>query len=112
MKATQSTLIWQFVSSKVIRIIKVVLYVSCDPCIIHLVPRVTLCVLTSLLNDDILPDLMSVFHYAAKFKFIVVEMSVSYYDPQLLVLPSIPGRVTAAYTVPCLKGFSILVAKF
>jgi len=81
MKTTQSTQIWKFVSCKVIWIIKVVLYVSCYPFIIHLIPRVTFCELTSLLNDDIVLDLLSVFHYATKFEIVVVEMSMSYYDP-------------------------------
>jgi len=38
-----------------------------------------------------MPDILSVFHYATQFKFVVLEMSMSYYDPQLLVLRSIPG---------------------
>jgi hypothetical protein len=36
-------------------------------------------------------DLLSVFHSAMQLNF-VVEMNVSYCDPQLLVLPSIPGN--------------------
>jgi len=81
MKTTLSTLIWQFVSCKVIWIIKLFLYFSCYLCIIRLVPRVTLGGLTSLLNDDIMLNLLSVFHYATRFKFVVVEISMSYYDP-------------------------------
>jgi hypothetical protein len=76
MKTTLSTLIWQFVSSKVIWIIKIVLYVPCHPCIIYLVPRVTLCELTSLLNDDIMLDILIVLLYATQLKFVVVEMNV------------------------------------
>jgi hypothetical protein len=91
MKTTLSTLIWQFVSSKVTWIIKIVLYVSCYLSVISLAPRVTLCELTSLLNGDIMLDLLSVFHDAIQFKFFVVEMNVSCIDPQLLVPPSIPG---------------------
>lgn len=69
MKTTLLTLIWQFVSCKVIWIIKFFLYLSCYSCIIRLVPRVTLGELTSLLNHDIMLDLLSVFHYATQFKF-------------------------------------------
>ena len=91
MKITLSTLNWQFVSCKLIWIIKFVLYVSCYFCIIRLVPRVILCWLTSLLNEDIMLDRLSVFHYKTQFTFVVVEMGVSYYDPKLLVLPPLPG---------------------
>lgn len=92
MKTTLSTLIWQSVSSKVTWIVKIVFFcVSCYLYVINLAPRVTLCELTSLLNGDIMLDLLSVFHDAIQFRFFVVEMNVSCNDPQLLVPPFIPG---------------------
>lgn len=91
MKTTLSTLIWQFVSSKVTWIIKIVFfYISCYLYVINLAPRFTLYELTSLLNGDIMLDLLSVFHDAIQFKFFVGEMNVSCNGPQL-VPPSIPG---------------------
>jgi hypothetical protein len=91
MKTTPWTLIWQFVPSKVTWVIKIVFYVSCYPCVVNLEPRVTLCEPTSLLNGDIVLGLSSVIHDSTQFKFVVVEMNVSYNDPQLFVLPSVPG---------------------
>lgn len=105
MKIKQSTLIWQFVSSNVIWIIKVVLYISCYPCIIQIVQRVTLCKRTSLWNDDIVLDLLIVFYYATQFKFVFVETDLSYYDPQLPVLPSIPGSLHSSLDRAMLERF-------